>query len=711
VRETGAHGAKTTFAARGDAIVPANTHDRRGSRWRLAGASRAASIRVASRTSRAASPPMTAQSGTGDGGDGVASRKETRAKDGDGRVVASAVGGDGGDEDIGRGSTTAIVAALAAVGLCIFPVNPPEALAGYGAPTASVSSPPLAQAQLEEVLNMDRRVALRRTSIFRISDMDLLLQELNALILLDQKALEDADVQIALQVAITLEENIKEAVNAYEPSSKQSVKSVTGLTSQRQRLLERRRLEAEFQKKLLQRKLNESRLNKQGQGMVYGSALAASCLSTAVMHPVDTVKVRKQALGAARASSAAAGAFVSEAAETSAVAVASVAAMAGVLAAEAEVVAAAEASGSFDSFDDVPAIIAPSASLSGTAPVVAEAATAATATAAIPTHQVAIADSAAWAGSDTGSWTGTGLGMGLTETMSATASSTGVAVRFTSASFDLDDNFDPASLKASYTLAETPGAAALGALALVAAEPEKIFAPLGVPLTSDGILSLYTGLLPNLVKEGPPLALYLGIYEALKALLLQTDLGEQPILCYLLAGGMGEVVGSVLRAPAEAIKSTQQSNEGMSIAEAMKRNFGDARGRGNIFNTWQVTVIRDVPFGAIQIALFEVLKISLSGMEHPYVDGDSFFGEAILGMIGGGVGAFVSAPADVVVTRMIKQQGGDEALSPAEMVKEIWSEGGVGAFFRGSRERVIYWAPAIGIFLTAYCQFRHLLLE
>jgi hypothetical protein len=49
--------------------------------------------------------------------------------------------------------------------------------------------------------------------------------------------------------------------------------------------------------------------------------------------------------------------------------------------------------------------------------------------------------------------------------------------------------------------------------ALVAAEPEKIFAPLGVPLTSDGILSLYTGLLPNLVKEGPPLALYLGIYE------------------------------------------------------------------------------------------------------------------------------------------------------------------------------------------------------
>lgn len=65
-----------------------------------------------------------------------------------------------------------------------------------------------------------------------------------------------------------------------------------GQRSQRQRLLERRRLQAEFQKKLLQRKVDESRLSQQSQWVVYGAALGASCLSTAVMHPVDTVKVR-----------------------------------------------------------------------------------------------------------------------------------------------------------------------------------------------------------------------------------------------------------------------------------------------------------------------------------------------------------------------------------------------------------------------------------
>ena len=151
----------------------------------------------------------------------------------------------------------------------------------------------------------------------------------------------------------------------------------------------------------------------------------------------------------------------------------------------------------------------------------------------------------------------------------------------------------------------------------------------------------------------------------------------------------------------------------MTVGEAIAANFGDAEGRANTVKAWQAAVIRDVPFGAIQIALFEALKIWLAGMEHPLVDGDSLVGEAVLGAFGGAVGSFVSAPADVVVTRLIKQQtAGEEAeqLTVREMVNEIWEEGGIGGFFRGSGERVLYWAPAIGIFLTAYCQIRHLLL-
>ena len=112
---------------------------------------------------------------------------------------------------------------------------------------------------------------------------------------------------------------------------------------------------------------------------------------------------------------------------------------------------------------------------------------------------------------------------------------------------------------------------------------DKIFEPLGVPLTPTGLLSLYDGLAPNLLKEGPPLALYLGIYEALKTALLATDaLREEPVLCYLIAGAVGELIGSVVRVPAEAVKSTRQADGTVTMADAMETSFGSERARSNL---------------------------------------------------------------------------------------------------------------------------------
>ena len=128
-----------------------------------------------------------------------------------------------------------------------------------------------------------------------------------------------------------------------------------------------------------------------------------------------------------------------------------------------------------------------------------------------------------------------------------------------------------------------------------------------------------------------------------------------PVFCYLAAGAVGECVGSVVRVPAEAIKSTRQASDGaITLGGAVAKNFGDSRGRDNLSRVvrrrgtrvpfGEFTRQLYVPFGAVQIALFEALKAYLVGLEHPLVDGDSFVGEAMLGAFGGGVGAFISAP-------------------------------------------------------------------
>ena len=635
------------------------------------------------------------------------------------------------NENASTHASTSRGAAAAAASLVVSMValgsTADPALAGFGAPTGAVSSPPLPEEQLAEIISMDRRAAIRKTNLIRTSDFDILLQELNALTQLDEKALEAADAEIALRISENLAENIKDATESLKtapapeasrprdpasrepgpessrPESSRERRSSAARDAQRVRLLERRSLEAEFQKKLLQRKVDEARLENQSQLIVYGAALGASVLSTALMHPVDTVKVRKQALGAEKLKATAAAEFVGGAAEETAFAVASAATVAASAAVDARVVAAAEGGpeASFDAFDDGPATVARgsgSGSASGSfddarAPAVTSSAA-----------SVAVVTRA------------------RTQNADADASDSRVTRGDCVSPFaSLDQAFEELEsaygVEASaYEEAQMPLSSALAAAALSAPSP-PIFGPLGVPLTPAGLASLYDGLLPNIVKEGPPLAMYLGIYEYLKAVLLATDLKDSPVVCYLIAGAVGELIGSVLRVPAEAVKSTQQSKEDISLSDAMALNFATAEGRANCVEAWTVAVTRDVPFGAIQIALFEALKIYLSGMSDPPFDSDSFLGEAILGAFGGGVGAFISAPMDVVVVRLIKQQAGGDAeaagaekLGAVEMAKLVYEEGGAAAFFRGSGERVLYWAPAIGIFLTAYCQIRHALL-
>jgi hypothetical protein len=570
------------------------------------------------------------------------------------------------------------------------------ALAGFGAPTGVVSSPPLPEEQLAEIISMDRRAAIRKTSLIRTSDFDILLQELNALTQLDEKALEAADAEIALKISENLAENIRDATESLRtaPAPAAGAAREGELSSQRVRLLERRRLEAEFQKKLLQRKVDEARLENQSQLIVYGAALGASVLSTVMMHPVDTVKVRKQALGAEKLAATTAAELVGDAAEETAFAVASAATVAASAAVDARVVAAAEGGpeASFDAFDDGPVTLrgsepGPLSGARGDEPAAFPSASAAVATVTV-----------ARARED-----GEGANRGDRGDSASPFGSLDRAFEELESAYGVEAS--------AYEEAQMPMSSALAAAAL-SAPSAPIFEPLGVPLTPAGLASLYDGLLPNIVKEGPPLAMYLGIYEYLKAILLATDLRDSPVACYLIAGAVGELIGSVLRVPAEAVKSTQQSKEDISLSEAMSLNFGTAEGRANCVAAWTVAVTRDVPFGAIQIALFEALKIYLSGVADPPFDGDSFVGEAILGAFGGGVGAFISAPMDVVVVRLIKQQAAGEAekLGAVGMAKLVYEEGGAAAFFRGSGERVLYWAPAIGIFLTAYCRIRHALL-
>mmetsp|Transcript_38567 Transcript_38567/g.121087 ORF Transcript_38567/g.121087 Transcript_38567/m.121087 type:complete len:474 (+) Transcript_38567:17-1438(+) len=253
--------------------------------------------------------------------------------------------------------------------------------------------------------------------------------------------------------------------------------------------------------------------------------------------------------------------------------------------------------------------------------------------------------------------------------------------------------------------ARSAAAPARAAAAAVAAEPEPL-----------SIGELYVGLLPNIVKEAPASALYLGIYELAKGLLLQGGLAATPLLAYLLAGAAGEVVGSLIRAPAEAIKSRLQSGADSTTVDSVRSVLGTSAGRENVMRAWSSSLWRDVPFGAIQLAVFEGLKTYIINSPDIVVDVDTLFAEALFGATGGAIGAFLTTPTDVVTIRILTQGTGvDEAcdeqgctlpLGFVGMAKEVYAQSGARGFLQGARARTVYWAPAIGIFLSCYCSIR-----
>jgi hypothetical protein len=232
----------------------------------------------------------------------------------------------------------------------------------------------------------------------------------------------------------------------------------------------------------------------------------------------------------------------------------------------------------------------------------------------------------------------------------------------------------------------------------------------------------YKGIFANIVKEAPSSALYLGIYEVARTYLTNTPLGDQPLVIYLLAGAMGELFGSLLRAPAEAVKTRLQvgtsDEDGVEITAmtAAKQVIFTQSGRENLFNSWSTSLLRDVPMGAVQLAVFESVKTYVISSSTINLDVSTLSSEALFGCIGGSIGAFITTPADVITTISINSLS-DVNLSqyreksPMEVLQMLNAEGGMAALFTGWKERTLYWTPAIGIFLSIYCGSRQFALS
>jgi solute carrier family 25 (mitochondrial S-adenosylmethionine transporter), member 26 len=222
------------------------------------------------------------------------------------------------------------------------------------------------------------------------------------------------------------------------------------------------------------------------------------------------------------------------------------------------------------------------------------------------------------------------------------------------------------------------------------------------------LTGLYSGILSNILKEAPNAAIYLGVYELLKNFLLSTTaFHDLPLLVFIVAGALGDAIGSLVRCPAEIVNKRLQLGVNPDALSAVREAFLTPHGRQSSFVAWEAVLWRDVPYGGMQIALYEFGKQFILTHPDALALRPGIFADVITGAVAGTIAAMLTTPADVLVTRLSVQNPQSyletrRYMGVASTLRRIVREEGPSAMFSGVLQRGLYYAPLIGLFFALY---------
>ncbi|RUS13260.1 mitochondrial carrier domain-containing protein [Endogone sp. FLAS-F59071] len=194
-------------------------------------------------------------------------------------------------------------------------------------------------------------------------------------------------------------------------------------------------------------------------------------------------------------------------------------------------------------------------------------------------------------------------------------------------------------------------------------------------LREEGISrGLYSGITPAISGSIPATTLYFGTYEFTKRNLITKEVGCPDTIAHLIAGSIGDVAASIVYVPSEVLKTRMQLqgryNNPHFISGYNYRNTWHAAkmivqydGFGSLYHGYKATLLRDVPFSALQFAFYEKFK-QLATL-YWAVPGDplTLGAEIVCGSFAGGIAGAMTTPLDVVKTLLQTQQKRKKSMS------------------------------------------------
>ena len=237
---------------------------------------------------------------------------------------------------------------------------------------------------------------------------------------------------------------------------------------------------------------------------------------------------------------------------------------------------------------------------------------------------------------------------------------------------------------------------------------------------------LYQGLAPAVLATIPSSGLFFSVYEGVHGILPSSSAGVAAPLSNSVASACAEACSCLILTPAEVVKQNAQvlqrsssggggsgggsGSRGSRMAQcSVVRAFRSIRTWRDLWTGYGVLVARNVPYTALQMPLFELLKPRLlpraaAGSSDVSVP-ETVLWAGIAAGSSGSVAALATTPIDVVKTRVMLSAGRARAQRKGvrAVVKDVLrDEGFFCGLWRGGAMRCLWTFVGSGLFLGTY---------
>ncbi|XP_063229920.1 S-adenosylmethionine mitochondrial carrier protein homolog [Bacillus rossius redtenbacheri] len=221
--------------------------------------------------------------------------------------------------------------------------------------------------------------------------------------------------------------------------------------------------------------------------------------------------------------------------------------------------------------------------------------------------------------------------------------------------------------------------------------------------SSGGFARLYRGLGPAVVGSAPIAGLFFCTYDAVSQR-AEALAGERyRPLAHVGAACAAEVASCLAKVPTEVVKQRSQACPGAAAPSPLGvlRAALAAEGPRGLYRGLASTVLRELPFAALQFPLWELLKASWRRRRRRDLGVPEV---AACGAVAGGVSAGVTTPLDVAKTRIMlaKARSPGDGLKVRAVLRAVYRELGVRGLFAGFVPRVTWITVGGAVFFGTY---------